>query len=407
MTGVSDQALAKRSTMEPNASDAPPGRCTHSSSTTPSTSATCRSARVLVIKDANYPWLLLVPRRPDIVEIIDLDEVEQAQLMGEITRVARALKEITECDKLNIAALGNVVPQLHVHVIARRTSDAAWPQPVWGVMPPLDRMTPKSKNFIGALAPQDLAVVTMQHSVSFHSGRPAFVTNILDRAAQRRTDHEKLSALGGHRDAASMWSAANAGAEAGRRAAPHPVMSHRRGAEIRHRARHDLPRPRDGAPASALAPAAAVEKLLDPRRPRRHRPALDRGAGAGRARSASAARGSEGLAALARRHRFCANCGTRPHMLQGGWRRDCPQCKVQHFPRTDPVVIMLAVAATMPARPAVAVPHRHVVVPCRLRRAGRDHRGRGRGARRWRKPASCAGACAISPRSPGRFRHRS
>src|SRR3954467_8134107 len=83
--------------------------------------------RVLVIKDAHYPWLLLVPRRPDAVEIIDLDEVEQAQLMTEISRTARALKQITNCEKLNIAALGNVVPQLHVHVIARRTSDAAWP----------------------------------------------------------------------------------------------------------------------------------------------------------------------------------------------------------------------------------------------------------------------------------------
>src|SRR5580692_12838578 len=58
--------------------------------------------RVLVIKDAHYPWLLLVPRRPDAVEIIDLDEVAQAQLMTEISRVARALKEITKCDKLNI-----------------------------------------------------------------------------------------------------------------------------------------------------------------------------------------------------------------------------------------------------------------------------------------------------------------
>jgi diadenosine tetraphosphate (Ap4A) HIT family hydrolase len=94
-------------------------------------------SRVLVVKDAHYPWLMLVPRRADAVEIIDLDEAEQGQLMTEINRVGRALKEITKCDKLNIAALGNVVPQLHVHVIARRSSDAAWPRPVWGVMPPL------------------------------------------------------------------------------------------------------------------------------------------------------------------------------------------------------------------------------------------------------------------------------
>ena len=107
--------------------------------------------RVLVIKDAHYPWLLLVPRRPDAVEIIDLDEVEQAQLMTEISRAARALKEVTRCDKLNIAALGNLVPQLHVHIIARRSSDAAWPRPVWGVMPPLPHDPEEVRNFIGAL----------------------------------------------------------------------------------------------------------------------------------------------------------------------------------------------------------------------------------------------------------------
>jgi diadenosine tetraphosphate (Ap4A) HIT family hydrolase len=107
--------------------------------------------RVLVIKDANYPWLLLVPRRPETVEIIDLDEVGQAQLMTEIGRVARALKEITKCDKLNIAALGNAVPQLHVHVIARRSTDAAWPRPVWGVVPPLAHDAEEAQHFIGAL----------------------------------------------------------------------------------------------------------------------------------------------------------------------------------------------------------------------------------------------------------------
>jgi diadenosine tetraphosphate (Ap4A) HIT family hydrolase len=107
--------------------------------------------RVLVIKDAHYPWLLLVPRRHEAVEIIDLDEVEQSQLMTEISRVARALKEVTRCDKLNIAALGNLVPQLHVHVIARRSSDAAWPRPVWGVMPPLAHDAEEVQTFISAL----------------------------------------------------------------------------------------------------------------------------------------------------------------------------------------------------------------------------------------------------------------
>ena len=108
-------------------------------------------SRVLVVKDAHYPWLMLVPRRPDIIDIIDLDEVAQAQLMTEINRVSRALKEVTRCDKLNVAALGNVVPQLHVHIIARRKTDAAWPRPIWGVMPPLAHDAEEVQRFISEL----------------------------------------------------------------------------------------------------------------------------------------------------------------------------------------------------------------------------------------------------------------
>jgi len=93
-------------------------------------------SRVLVSKDANYPWLLLVPRRVDVRDLIDLDEADRGQLLTEITQAAGVLKQVTRCDKLNIAALGNVVPQLHVHIIARRHDDAAWPRPVWGVAPP-------------------------------------------------------------------------------------------------------------------------------------------------------------------------------------------------------------------------------------------------------------------------------
>ena len=92
-------------------------------------------SRILVNNDANYPWLILVPRRPDLVELIDLDDAAQAQLMREITQTARALRDVTACDKLNIAALGNMVPQLHVHVVARFRHDPAWPNPVWNVVP--------------------------------------------------------------------------------------------------------------------------------------------------------------------------------------------------------------------------------------------------------------------------------
>jgi diadenosine tetraphosphate (Ap4A) HIT family hydrolase len=108
-------------------------------------------SRVLVARDANYPWLLLVPRRSGIVEIIDMEEVEQAQLMVEITRVSRVLKTVTQCDKLNVAALGNAVPQLHVHVIARRKTDKAWPKPVWGVAPPLEYDSNEVDRFMDAM----------------------------------------------------------------------------------------------------------------------------------------------------------------------------------------------------------------------------------------------------------------
>lgn len=93
-------------------------------------------SQVRVMHDANYPWLLLVPRRAGASEIIDLDPDERVQLMTEISDAGRALKSVTRCDKLNIAAIGNMVPQLHIHVVARRRDDAAWPRPVWGAAPP-------------------------------------------------------------------------------------------------------------------------------------------------------------------------------------------------------------------------------------------------------------------------------
>jgi len=108
-------------------------------------------SHVLVSKDANYPWLLLVPRRPDIVEIIDLCEAEQALLMVEIGRVSHALKAVTECDKLNVAALGNAVPQLHIHLIARHKTDAAWPKPVWGQVPERDYDAAALEQFMTAM----------------------------------------------------------------------------------------------------------------------------------------------------------------------------------------------------------------------------------------------------------------
>ncbi len=108
-------------------------------------------ARVLLANDANYPWLILVPRRPGLIELIDLEQNEQVQLMAEIDATARVLKSVTECEKLNIAAIGNIVAQLHVHVVARRHSDAAWPKPVWGATPPIAYNPAVRDGLIGAL----------------------------------------------------------------------------------------------------------------------------------------------------------------------------------------------------------------------------------------------------------------
>jgi diadenosine tetraphosphate (Ap4A) HIT family hydrolase len=87
---------------------------------------------VRLMNDARYAWLVLVPRRAGAVEIADLGDDDQATLWSEVDRTGRALRAVAPCDKLNLGALGNVVRQLHVHVVARRTGDAAWPGPVWG-----------------------------------------------------------------------------------------------------------------------------------------------------------------------------------------------------------------------------------------------------------------------------------
>ena len=91
--------------------------------------------RVLLMNDARYPWLILVPQRPDLREIYELDTDAQTQLIHESSHVARCMKTLFKADKMNIAALGNMVPQLHIHHIARTIHDPAWPHPVWGHAP--------------------------------------------------------------------------------------------------------------------------------------------------------------------------------------------------------------------------------------------------------------------------------
>ncbi|MGE0117277.1 MAG: HIT family protein [Dongiaceae bacterium] len=90
---------------------------------------------VLLMKARQWPWLILVPRRPAIREIYELPDADQQVLMAEIARASRRLARLVRPDKINVAALGNMVPQLHVHVIARFAGDPGWPGPVWGAVP--------------------------------------------------------------------------------------------------------------------------------------------------------------------------------------------------------------------------------------------------------------------------------
>ncbi|MGH8216728.1 MAG: HIT domain-containing protein [Rhodanobacteraceae bacterium] len=105
--------------------------------------------RALLMDDARFPWLILVPRRSGAVELDDLDENDRMQLMREIHRAMKILRAVAACDKLNIGALGNLVRQLHVHVVARRKDDAAWPGPVWG-HGPAQRYSPEACDALAA-----------------------------------------------------------------------------------------------------------------------------------------------------------------------------------------------------------------------------------------------------------------
>jgi diadenosine tetraphosphate (Ap4A) HIT family hydrolase len=89
-------------------------------------------SRVLLMNDARYPWLILVPRRAGLVELHDLKHVERMVLIEEINRASAGLKALTGAAKINTGALGNLVPQLHIHIVARKPGDPAWPSPVWG-----------------------------------------------------------------------------------------------------------------------------------------------------------------------------------------------------------------------------------------------------------------------------------
>jgi diadenosine tetraphosphate (Ap4A) HIT family hydrolase len=91
--------------------------------------------RLLLMNDASYPWFILVPRQPKIREIFELSERDQQQLLRESSQLSQVLNQLFQADKINVAALGNMVPQLHIHHIVRYQTDPAWPNPVWGFGP--------------------------------------------------------------------------------------------------------------------------------------------------------------------------------------------------------------------------------------------------------------------------------
>jgi len=104
-------------------------------------------SRLLLLNDSRYPWFILVPRREGVSEIYQLSDEEQQQLLRESSRLGRFLMDSFGGDKLNIGALGNLVPQLHLHHIVRFRSDVTWPGPVWGV----GKAEPYSEEALAAL----------------------------------------------------------------------------------------------------------------------------------------------------------------------------------------------------------------------------------------------------------------
>jgi diadenosine tetraphosphate (Ap4A) HIT family hydrolase len=91
---------------------------------------------LLLMNEARWPWLILVPRRPAVREIEDLSASDRGRLIEEAAAASRLLQALHAPHKVNIAALGNMVPQFHLHVVARTEGDPAWPKPVWGQFPP-------------------------------------------------------------------------------------------------------------------------------------------------------------------------------------------------------------------------------------------------------------------------------
>jgi diadenosine tetraphosphate (Ap4A) HIT family hydrolase len=117
---------------------------------------------LLLSKDANYPWCILVPQRAAMEEIYQLDRLDQQQLLEESSLLAKTLVELFAADKINLATIGNMVPQLHMHHIARFKTDAAWPRPVWGAVDAVtyqeDMLAQRVERIATSLKPHGLTI---------------------------------------------------------------------------------------------------------------------------------------------------------------------------------------------------------------------------------------------------------
>ncbi len=115
---------------------------------------------LLLSKDANYPWCILVPQRDGLEEIYQLNKADQAQLLHESCLLAETLSGLFAADKINVATIGNMVPQLHMHHVARFKSDAAWPKPIWGAVEavayPEDMLAHRVERIATSLEPHGL-----------------------------------------------------------------------------------------------------------------------------------------------------------------------------------------------------------------------------------------------------------
>lgn len=120
--------------------------------------------RVLLLNDRQYPWLVLVPRREGVREIFELSAADQQQLLHESSALSRLLSQLFAADKMNVAALGNMVEQLHIHHVVRFRQDAAWPKPVWGACPAIvyteAELSERVEHLQQALLAADMAFVS-------------------------------------------------------------------------------------------------------------------------------------------------------------------------------------------------------------------------------------------------------